>query len=41
MKITLEKLKHIEPQYKSTIGLSLDSQNLRDIDILSHECEQL
>ena len=39
MKLTLEKLKHLEPNYKTTLALSLDSQNLRDFDALGQECE--
>ncbi len=39
MKLSLEKLKHIEPAYKSVISLQLDSQNLREIDIISSECD--
>eukprot|EP00347_Sterkiella_histriomuscorum_P002741 403366984 len=41
MKLTLDKLRHIDPQYKSTLQLNLDNQGLRDFDILGQECEQL
>lgn len=39
MKLTLEKLKHLEPNYKTTLSINLDSQNLRDFDAIGHECE--
>ena len=40
MKLTLDRLRHLDPSYKSTLTLCLDNQNLREVDILQ-ECEQL
>ncbi len=41
MRLSLEKLKHLEPNYKTCVGLNLDSQNLREVDIIPAECENI
>jgi len=41
MRLTLERLKHYEPAFKTCAALILDSENLREVDVVASECEQL
>lgn len=39
MKLTIDKLRHLNINYYDACSLNLDSYNIRDADILEQECE--